>query len=226
MLENPQLIISILSLIVAICAVFAAYFYYRRTRKYKELSYEISPTLSLIRVGSTIRDRVEIKYKHGDEQTEGLEIKDLVAVPVTIYNTGTEAVKFPQSDSPMVMNTQTPVTIDFGSGAQILGEPTTETSPEERTVGISRPSTAPSKVLMDKFLLNPGESVTVSTFLTDYSGGDPRVDWHIENVLPPRELKRELDVVAGTLVELLMVLALPGLGIRGRPKLSRWRQSR
>jgi len=189
-MENPQLIISVLGLIVAMSSATAAYIYFRKSRNYKELSYEILPTLSLVSVGPEVRDRVEIKYKHGDEETEVSAIEDLKAVAITIHNTGTEAVncksKDFQDDDP-----QMPVTLDFGQDAQILGEPGAETNPKGRKVLIRRDPQALSKVLMDTFLLNPKETVTISTFLTNFSKGRPSVDWHIEDVRPPREHKRE-----------------------------------
>jgi hypothetical protein len=44
---ETRVIISILSLFVAVTGAAAAYVYFRKSRKYKELSYEILPTLSL-----------------------------------------------------------------------------------------------------------------------------------------------------------------------------------
>jgi hypothetical protein len=188
--DNPQFILSGLSLIVTVAAGIAGYIYFRRTRKYKELSYEISPTVSLVSVGSAVKDRVVIKYKYGDQQTEDLGIGDLEAVAVTIHSTGTEAVRFPPSSDPQLMDTQIPVTLDFGRSARILGEPSAETSPKGRPVEIRRDAATSGKVLMEKFLLNPRDSVTISTFLAGFSEERPRVDWHIENVRPPQELKR------------------------------------
>jgi hypothetical protein len=76
---DPQIIISVLSLIVAVTGAVLAYVYFQKSRKYKELAYEIAPTLSLVSIGPQIRDRVEIKYKHGNGETEDLAIEDLKA---------------------------------------------------------------------------------------------------------------------------------------------------
>jgi hypothetical protein len=142
----------------------AAYIYFRKSRKYKELSYEILPTLSLVSIGPQVRDRVEIKYKHGDGETEDLGSEDLKGVAITIHNTGTEAVncktKDFQDDDP-----QMPVTLDFGGHAQILGDPSAETNPKGRKVVVKRDPQAPGKVLMDTFLLRASVN-RLATFLT------------------------------------------------------------
>ena len=120
---TAQTIVSVLSLVIAIIGVTAAYVYYRRSRKYLELSYEISPTLSLVSVGEAVKDRIVIWY--GNE-----EIEDLEGIVVEIRSSGTQAVEFPQSASSQATDTQTPVMIDFGQEARIVGEPTVETNPE------------------------------------------------------------------------------------------------
>jgi hypothetical protein len=187
--DDPKLILSILTLIVAMVSVAATFIYFRKSRKYKELSYEILPTLALVSIGQQVRDRVEIKYKAGDGETDDLEIEDLKGVAITIRNTGTEAVncrsKDFEDDDPQI-----PVTLDFGQHAQILGDPSTETNPKGRKVGVKKDPQAPGNVLMDTFLLNPKETVTISTFLTNFSEGHPSVDWHIDGVRPPREVGR------------------------------------
>jgi hypothetical protein len=210
--SNPQIIFNILSLTVAVTGAIAAYIYFRKSRKYKELSYEILPTLSLVRVGPQVRDRVEITYKHGEEETENIPIESLEAVAVRIHNTGTEAVKF-TNDSSEGIGPEMPVTLDFGQEARLLGEPSAETTPKGRNVVVRPHTKDPGKVIMEEFLLNPKESVTISTFLTNFPLNKPLVDWHIEGVAEPRELKRDRRsntvayVIGGLMAGLIAVIA-------------------
>jgi hypothetical protein len=174
-----------------------------------------------VRIGEEIRDSVVITYQarndagEDTQEIENIDITNLEAVTVTIHSTGTEAVKFPPNGDAHVMDTQTPVTIDFGRDVRILGEPSAETIPKGRKVRVKLDTTTPGRVLMDRFLLNPKETVTISTFLTNFSKERPEVDWHIEDVRPPRQLKRDpselfhrVDVLLNLSAVFLFVLVL------------------
>jgi hypothetical protein len=154
-------------------SLIAAYIFYRRNRKYMELTYEVAPTLALLRVGSEIRHRVKVEY-------EGKKIEDLTGVSVAIRSTGTEPVEFSQAAD--ASGTQIPVTLDFGGSAQILGDPTVETSPPNLIVSVTRDPQYSHKLVANKFLLNPGQSTTISAFLTNYRKKKPQVYAQIRGV--------------------------------------------
>jgi len=138
-----------------------------------ELTYDVAPTLALLSVGHAIRHRVKVEY-------EGEQIEDLSGVSVAIRNTGTDPVEF--SKAADASGTQIPVTLDFGEGARILGDPTVETTPPNLIVSVTRDPQTPHKVVANKFLLNPGQSATISVFLTDYRKTEPKVDAQIRGV--------------------------------------------
>jgi hypothetical protein len=219
MFQNPQLTLSVIILAVAVASAIAAFssasIYLKRSRRYKELAYEISPTASVV-VGKEVKDTVVIAYEvhrykeSGEQDITEVGITNLEAVVVTIHNTGTEGIIFPHSQSTESDDTQRPVTIDFGHDAHIIGHPEAATTREEMNVRVRLDSTTPGRVLMDEFLLNPEETVSISTFLADYSEEKPNVHWHIEDVRPPRELKRERgrDYSSETMVASIWAIAL------------------
>jgi hypothetical protein len=171
--DTLQTIASIVGPLIGIASLIAAYIFYRRNRKYMELTYEVAPTLALLRVGSAIRHRVKVEY-------EGKQIEDLTGVSVAIRSTGTDPVEFsPEADT---SGTQIPVTIDFGEDAQILGDPTIETSPSNLIVSVTQDPKNPHKVVANKFLLNPGQGFTISVFLTNYRKKKPQVYAQIRGV--------------------------------------------
>src|SRR5687768_4192988 len=95
-----------------------------------ELTYDVSPTLSLVSVGrSAIRHRVKVEY-------EGEQIEDLTGVSVEILNTGTDPVEFSQAAD--TRGTQIPITLDFGEESRILGDPVVETSPPNLIMSVTR----------------------------------------------------------------------------------------
>jgi hypothetical protein len=172
--DTLQTIASIVGPLIGIASLIAAYIFYRRNRKYMELTYEVAPTLALLRVGSAIRHRVKVEY-------EGKQIEDLIGVSVAIRSTGTDPVEF--SKAADTSGTQIPVTLDFGEGTQILGDPTVETSTSNLIVSVTRDPQTPHKVVANKFLLNPGQGFTISVFLTNYRKKKPQVYAQIRGVV-------------------------------------------
>jgi hypothetical protein len=108
-----------------------------------------------VQVGGAIKDKVTVEY-------EGELIENLSGVAIVIRSSGTEPVQFNLDADAHA--TETPVTIDFGSGTRILGEPAVDPEPKNLKVSATKDPDNPTTVVLDKFLLNPGQSVTVSTF--------------------------------------------------------------
>jgi hypothetical protein len=103
----------------------------------------------------------------------------LSGVTVVIRSSGTEPVQFNLDSG--AHDTETPVTIDFGPETRILGEPAVDPEPKTLKVSAIKDPENPTTVVLDKFLLNPGQSVTVSTF-ADNLRGSPRVYGNIAGV--------------------------------------------
>jgi hypothetical protein len=171
--ETLKTIASIVGPLIGMASLIAAFFFYRRSRKYMELTYEVAPALSLLQVGRAIRHRVKVEY-------EGEQIEDLTGVSVAIRSTGTDTVEFSQAAD--TSGTQIPVTLDFGEDAQILGDPTVETSPPNLPVSVAQEPQHPHKLVANNFLLNPGQSATISVFLTNYHKKKPQVEGNIRGV--------------------------------------------
>ena len=157
-METLRAVASFAGSVIGLVSLVAAFIYYRRTRRFKALTYEIFPTLSLVQVGSEIKDKVKVEY-------DGERIDNLSGVSVEIRSSGTEPVEFNRDTDAHAL--ETPVTLDFGSETRILGEPAVAAKPEDLTVSARKDLENPSRILLDKFLLNPGQSVTVSAFADD-----------------------------------------------------------
>ena len=177
-METLKTIASIVGPLIGLASLAAAYFFYKRNRKYMQLTYEVAPTLALLRVGSAIKHQVKVEY-------EGRKIEDLSGVSVALRNTGTEPVEFSQSAD--AEGTQIPVTLEFGKDAEIIGDPTVETDPPNLIFSVSRDPQEPHKVVASSFLLNPGQSATISVFLTSYHRKKPQVYAQIRGVPSLRE---------------------------------------
>jgi len=108
-----------------------------------------------VQVGGAIKDKVTVEY-------EGELIENLSGVAIVIRSSGTEPVQFNLDADAHA--TETPVTIDFGSETRILGDPAVDPEPKNLKVSAIKDPENPTTVVVDKFLLNPGQSVTVSTF--------------------------------------------------------------
>lgn len=189
-------------MIIGIATVAAAviglltFIHIRRTYKYKKLTYEVSTTKPLVSVAHAIRDRVEVKYI----TEEGAEVvEDLVAVFVTIRNAGTEAVEYGQGEQASEKNPQTTVTLDFGKGARVLGRPLVDKTPKNISVEARKDLEDQTKVVLHKFLLNPGQKATILTFLTNFTAGRPDIYAHLREV---PELEEDSEYKPSTLARL------------------------
>lgn len=194
------------SSIVAAVSPIVAWVIFRRSRRYSELSYERLGSISLLDVetisvlGETIRDRVEVRI-------DGEQVESLQTTLIILRSTGTLSVEYHSEDA----NAQTPVTLECGEGAHIVGVETTgvsavvEIDPED-----------PSKIVLRRFLLNPGESILVSAFLVDFRG-EVQVRGHLKDT-HIRERNRERDdslvrttiLVASSLALLVVSFAYVG----------------
>lgn len=189
--------------LIGLLGIVATLYAYRKTRDYRRLTYELSATPELLPIRPEIRDEIEITYK-------GRTVTDLEGVTVTLRSSGNKSVQIPESSE-----YEDPVTIEFGTGAEIIGVP--------RIVGAEPESLSPTirvdslgRVIVERLLLNPGQGISVFTLLSGDSGR-VKVSAHIRDVefkqsLAP-ELIKDLDNVIGGLV-LIPGMRIPFVGPR------------
>jgi hypothetical protein len=198
-----QLVVAIAGLIVAIIAIPVTFVVARRYRDRRELSYEISTTPSLLSVDEVIKRRVEIRY-------EGREVRNLSGATVTIRSAGNRGVEIPRKSE-----TETPITLTFGHSAEIIGEPrVTKTNPDHLDATVTATH---GKVVLEPMLLNPGESVSIFSLLTN-PRAEVKVEGHIKDVdikeMKPDRRRLPAPVVAsvgGVIGALLAALVvIPG----------------
>jgi hypothetical protein len=201
-----ELFVAIVGVVVAIASIVVSVFVTQRYRDRRELSYEIQPTPTLLSVDKAIEDHIEIRY-------EGREVKDLAGVTVTLRSTGNKAVKLPKDDS----DYEEPIAIYFGEGTEIIGTPrVNKTVPDDLEVSLEEIDSTTIRV--DPILLNPGQSISVFTLLTNLRE-EVQVNGHIEDTPPLKRVEAAQDfflsewVLPGIIgiVLLVIVAAIGGL---------------
>jgi hypothetical protein len=163
-----ELLVAIVGIVVAIASIGVSVVIARRYRDRRELSYEVQSTPTLLSVDEAIRDRIEIKY-------EDREVSNLVGVTVTLRSSGNKAVKLPKDDA----NYEEPITISFRGGTEIIGSPrVTKTVPDDLEASLEMIDSATVK--LNPILLNPGQSISIFTLLTNLQE-EVKVNGHIED---------------------------------------------
>jgi hypothetical protein len=131
------------------------------------LLYTVFRTPELLSVSAQLRGSIEIRY-------EGRSVTDLEGVTVIIRNVGNRSIQVPKDSE-----YETPVELDFGDRAEIIGSPRiTEKVPETLKASVV---VSDGKVVLEPVLLNPGNSLTVFTLLSDFRG-EPKINAHIKDV--------------------------------------------
>jgi hypothetical protein len=127
-------------------------------------------------VDEAIREGISIKY-------EGRDVNDLAGVTVTIRSTGNRAIRLPTDDT----RYEEPVTIRFGEGTEIIGTPrVTKTEPDGLDASLEIIDS--TTVKLNPMLLNPGESISIFTLLTNLQD-EVKVNGHIEDAPPIKEMQ-------------------------------------
>ncbi len=194
---NFETTLFLASLVIAIASPVIAWVTFRLSRRYRELSYEILGSISLLDVetmstlGKTIRDRVKVSV-------DGERVNSLQTVLVILRSTGTLSVEYHPGDA----DAQTPVTVECGEGARIVGVETTGIS---AVAEIDQKDS--SKIVLRKFLLNPGESILVSAFLVDFTG-EVQVCGHLKDTRIRQRNRERDDNPVRTMILLASMLAL------------------
>jgi hypothetical protein len=156
-LEILRTVATVAGPLIGVTGLILGFIYFKKSKEHKELTYEISLPFPLVQVGSAIKGKVKVEY-------DGEPIENLIGVSVEIRCSGTEDVAFRWGAD----TEERPLTIDFGEGARILGEPTVATTPKYVKASAVKDPKNPTRVILNKFLIKPGQRVTVTTLLTNY----------------------------------------------------------
>lgn len=193
--------ILIFIVIGVLAAIAVPWTVYRRKRKYSELSYEkIGPiplyNIEDVSLTSTIQHRLQVRVD--DAPAERLD-----TCIVRLRSTGSLSIEYDQQS----VGAQTPVTINFGKGARMVA---VESSDEHKSSSVVDPDN-PHQIIVNRLLLNPGESIFVSIFLVEF-GGEVEVYGHLRDTRIREQNKRDMEVRLLLPFLQSMVLALGILG--------------
>jgi hypothetical protein len=173
---SMELIVAIIGIGIALVSILVSIVIARRYRDRRELSYETQPTPQLLSVDEAIREDISIKY-------EGRDVQNLAGITVTIRSTGNRAIRFPTDDTQY----EEPVTIYFGEGTEVIGTPRiTKTVPDGLDASLEIIDS--TTVKLKPMLLNPGESISIFTLLTNLHE-EVKVNGHIEDAPPIKEIQ-------------------------------------
>lgn len=124
---------------------------YRRQRSRKSLSYSVSVT-PLVNVHSAAQDRIKIFY--GEEQ-----IKQMHLLEARIENTGNVPI--------LSSDFEQPISFDLGRRARALTAEVSDLQPPELKLEVNLDG---QEIQLAPLLLNPGDSLTIKSFVRDLSG--------------------------------------------------------
>ena len=176
-----QIAVGIAGLLVGVAAIMVSVILARRYRGRRELSYAVSITPELLSISEEIKSGIDITY-------EGEKIENLSGATVTIRNTGNMGFRNPE-----VSETEIPITVDFGEGTRIIGEPrVTRRKPKDLQIEVIFPKKRPDphgklklkhsgKFALKPVLLNPGQGASIFVLLNNFLGDYDFVA-HIEHV--------------------------------------------
>jgi hypothetical protein len=177
---------NIINLVFTVISLAAGYIYFSKSRQYRELTWEPS-TSPLLTVGEDLRTKVQIIYKE-----DGSEVQDIQGVRIKIVSSGTLGVEVPASSA-----TESPVTIDFGEGAKIVGATTVKKIEQgdrllqERVLEEAVTVVDSRKIVLRPILLNPGVALSIWTFVSNLQPRRPTVSATIKDVRTRRQDPRE-----------------------------------
>lgn len=217
-LHDPfgQFIINVtVAILVGIVTALVAIWVFRKQRSKKEISYQIISSAPIASVSKGLENRVTI-------QLDGHSVKDARQVVLKLRNSGNAAVKRADYEEPIRF---------IFEGSEIIGSAILSTEPENLTNSIDKNTfitlqrqplvvtqgglddiLLESAAQLEKFLLNPKQSVTL-TFLMDRAYQmlevrgrivDGEITKYVERVSLPRLFVFKLNLVLNV-VSLLIV---------------------
>ena len=105
--------------------IFVSVLIYARTRKFKEISYEVMTVASLLDIREEIRGQVKIVF-------DNIEVDQVHLIIIKIINSGTNAIKVPDTFSSL----ERPINFSFGEKANVLSAKVGETNPQHLEVSV------------------------------------------------------------------------------------------
>lgn len=146
-----QLLVSVAGVIIGILAIVVSIRLARSQRPRRQLSYMTS-IIPLVAVRKEVKGRLRIFF-------DDKPVSNADMVILTLINSGNQPIT-PQ-------DFVSPVTISFGSQAEILSCDITETVPEDLGALVD---VAPKSIVLKPLLLNSEDTVTMKILLTQYEG--------------------------------------------------------
>ena len=183
-------LLGIFAIIVSIVLFFAQ-------RKKKSLSYEILSKTPVLSAAEEIAGKLQILF-------QGEVVQKVYLLVIRISNTGN--VPIASSDY------ERPISIRFGGEARIL---TTEVSESEPKNMDAKVETRDQNILVKPVLLNSGDSITIKSLVSNYSGKlniDGRIIG-VKNISPKRDTSNIWSVVL-----MIAGMVLFGIGAIGSRK--------
>jgi uncharacterized membrane protein len=199
---NWQLAVAVIGVIATIVSVGFNIFQYRRSRTYKELSYEPLSNFSVLRVLEEYQDSVTIQYREQVEENRSQErvVSNIHAIEMRLRNTGTDPVSLPgylEDGGRVGKPLEQAVTLDFGD-TEVISAKVAATTPEGKEASISKVTVRDegSEREVVKFrpvMLNPTEAVSVLTLLTEEPADEPKVYGTIEGTKLQKSIPQEVQ---------------------------------
>lgn len=201
-------VVEIISLVFTVISLAAGYIYYYKSRQYRELTWE-SSTSPLLTVGEDLRTKVRIIYKEDDT-----EVQDIQGVRIKIVSSGTLGAEVSASSV-----TESPVTVDFGEGAKIVGTTVKKIEPvdddlQETVLDEAATIVDSRKIVLNPILLNPGAALSIWTFISNFQLRQPKVtanikDLRIRREAPPEVADQPTKAVPGQILHEPILLTFP-----------------
>jgi hypothetical protein len=138
--------------IISVIAIFVSYVFFKRQGKQKRISYEVISNTALVNVKDDVKSKMQIFF-------EKKPVIDIHLIIVKIINSGNEPIV--KSDY------ETPINIEFDDKSETLEAEVIKVSPDDLKVEIENTK---ETVSIKPLLLNPGDSVMIKTFLTNFRG--------------------------------------------------------
>lgn len=171
---SSTLIISIISVLVAVVGIAIGAFFARKQLSRKRLSYSQQVT-QLVNVHSEAKDRIKIFF--GERQIQQAHL-----IEIGLKNTGNRPIK--ESDF------ERPLTVDLGGGFAMTAEIAEVNPPELKPEVVLTGTADRTGIQLRPLLLNPGDSLTLKVLARDFRG-EVHFDYRIVGVNELTDVARQ-----------------------------------
>ncbi len=138
--------------VISFIAILASYNIFKRQGRQKKFSFEIISNSALVNVKDDIKSKLQLLF-------DKKPVNDVHLLIVRIINSGNEPIV--KSDY------ETPINLNFSDNSEVLETDVINVSPESMKVEVNSTKESAS---IQPLLLNPGDSITIKTLLTNFDG--------------------------------------------------------